>query len=120
MPEDAPHKQPDTPQARSLFTWGRVKMPRRAQDGAERQDEGLYDFLLTEQGKRWLAGVIRREQELRGDYTPCFLSRRNYMICSSDLCINFCTTHVHNDMQVRCKRSSRAPRMLLLKGWWQL
>ena len=42
-------------------------MPRKAQNGAERQDEGLYDFLLTDQGKRWLAGVIRREQELRGN-----------------------------------------------------
>ena len=92
-------------------------MPRRAQDGAERQDEGLYDFLLTEQGKRWLAGVIRREQELRGDPTPCPLSRRNFIMCSSDLCINFCTTHVHHDMQGRCKRSSRAPRMSLLSGW---
>ena len=95
MPEDAPHKQSDTPQARSLFTLGRVKTPRRAQDGAERQDEGLYDFLLTEQGKRWLAGVIRREQELRGDYTPCPLSRRGDMICGSDPCTIFCTIHVH-------------------------
>ena len=46
-------------------------MPRKAKDGSERQDEGLYDFLLTDQGKRWLAGVIRREQELRGDAILC-------------------------------------------------
>ncbi len=51
---------------RSLLNFSRVKEQRRAQDGQKGEDKQFHDFLLTEQGKRWLASVIQREHDLRG------------------------------------------------------
>ena len=52
--------------ARSLLNFSRVKEQRRAHDGQKGEDKQFHDFLLTEQGKRWLASVIQREHDLRG------------------------------------------------------
>ena len=52
--------------SRSLLNFSRVKGQRRAEDGQKGEDKQFHDFLLTEQGKRWLAGVIQREHDLRG------------------------------------------------------